>query len=226
MEGQGRVVELKFLQRRAKVFVVISGDRVDGRENHLLRLFEARQSHRAGIILAGDGVARLGIGECFHAGNQIADLSGGQAVALRAGEEILADLLHFVLRIVVHEDNGVAGPHRAVDNAHGNDRAPVGIIVRVKDQGLQRRVRVAFRRWQMLDNRLQYFLHAEAGLGRAFLHCLQAQAKVMADFFGHLLRLGSRQINLVDHRNDLQIVLHCQIEVGQGLRFHALSCIN
>ena len=40
------------------------------------------------------------------------------------------------------------------------------------------------------------------------------------------LRIGGRQIDLVHHRQDLQIVLHGQVGVGQSLGLHALGGIH
>ena len=41
-----------------------------------------------------------------------------------------------------------------------------------------------------------------------------------------MLRVGTRQINFVDNRDNLQIVIQRQIHVGQSLRFNALSSVD
>ena len=45
-------------------------------------------------------------------------------------------------------------------------------------------------------------------------------------FLRHLIRLRARQINLIDHRQDLQIVVQRQIDISQSLGFHALGRID
>ncbi len=39
-------------------------------------------------------------------------------------------------------------------------------------------------------------------------------------------RLGARQIDLVDHRQDFEIVIQRHVNVGDGLRFHALGGVD
>jgi hypothetical protein len=46
------------------------------------------------------------------------------------------------------------------------------------------------------------------------------------DLFADPLRIGAGQVDLVEHRNDLQIVLQRQIHVGQGLGLHPLAGIH
>jgi hypothetical protein len=48
------------------------------------------------------------------------------------------------------------------------------------------------------------------------------EADDLLDLPPRLLGLGAGQIDLVNHRNDLEIVLDRQICVRQRLRFHAL----
>ena len=46
------------------------------------------------------------------------------------------------------------------------------------------------------------------------------------DFFADPIRIGSWEIDLVEDRNDLEIVFKGEIHVGQGLGFHALAGIH
>ena len=40
------------------------------------------------------------------------------------------------------------------------------------------------------------------------------------------LDVGARQVDLVDHRHDLKPVIQRHVDVGQGLRFHALAGVD
>ena len=55
---------------------------------------------------------------------------------------------------------------------------------------------------------------------------LRVEADHGFDLLANALRLGRRQIDLVDHRNDFQVVMQRQIGIGQRLRFHALRCVH
>ena len=48
----------------------------------------------------------------------------------------------------------------------------------------------------------------------------------LLDLLANFLGLSRRQIDLVDHRNDFEIVMQRQIGVGQRLRFHALRRVH
>ena len=43
------------------------------------------------------------------------------------------------------------------------------------------------------------------------------------DLLANALRIGRRQIDLVDDGNNFQVVIQRQVHIGQGLRFHALA---
>ena len=48
----------------------------------------------------------------------------------------------------------------------------------------------------------------------------------MLDLFANAVRLGRRQIDFVDHRNDFEIVVQRQVGIGQRLRLHALRGVH
>ena len=48
----------------------------------------------------------------------------------------------------------------------------------------------------------------------------------MLDLLANALRLGRRQVDLVDHRNNFEIVMQRQVRIGQRLRFHALRGVH
>ena len=55
---------------------------------------------------------------------------------------------------------------------------------------------------------------------------LRVQPDHLLDLLADALRLGRRQIDLVDDRNDFQVVMQRQVGVGQRLRLHALRRIH
>ena len=54
----------------------------------------------------------------------------------------------------------------------------------------------------------------------------RVQADHGFDLLANALRLGGRQIDLVDDRNDFQVVVQRQVGIGQRLRLHALRGIH
>ena len=87
-------------------------------------------------------------------------------------------------------------------------------------------VGVALRRRDALDHRLQHRRHALAGLGRDLQDVGTRAADDAGDLVGPLLRLGAGQVDLVEHRDDLQVVLERKESVGQSLRLHPLRGVD
>ena len=73
---------------------------------------------------------------------------------------------------------------------------------------------------------VQEFGDAGAGLAGNPQDVVRRAAENVGDLRGVPLRVGSRQIDLVQHRDDRQIVLERQIQIGQRLRFDALGGVD
>ena len=63
-------------------------------------------------------------------------------------------------------------------------------------------------------------------LALARMHSLFSMIEQFLDFAHDALRIGRRQVDLIDDRNDRQIVLQRQVVVGQRLSFDALRRID
>ncbi len=112
-----------------------------------------------------------------------------------------------------------------VDDAHVTDDAAVRIELRVEHERAQM-VAMALRRRNALDDRLENVFDADA-LFRARENALALlHDEQLFDFAHHALGIGGGQIDLVDHRNDRQIVFERQMVVRQRLRFDALRRVD
>ena len=72
----------------------------------------------------------------------------------------------------------------------------------------------------------QHLVHADALLGAHQQRARGVQADHGFDLLADALRLGGGQIDLVDDRNDLQVVVQRQVSIGQRLRLHALRRVH
>ena len=52
------------------------------------------------------------------------------------------------------------------------------------------------------------------------------EPQLVVDLVFHPLDIGRRQVDLVDHGDDDEIVLHGGVEVGECLRLHALGRVH
>jgi len=68
--------------------------------------------------------------------------------------------------------------------------------------------------------------HANARLGRNLENLLALDADQIDNLLRHPLDIRRRQVDFIDHRNDLQPRFDCQVQVGDGLRLDALRGID
>ena len=177
-------------------------------------------------FVSGDRVADLRVAHLLDVRDDEPHFAGRQlGDGLRLGRKD-AHLLRFVVLPFGHQPDLRAGLQRAVDHAHDDDDAAIGVVPRVEDQRLQRRLRVSRRRRQTRDHRLQHVRNADALFGAGQDRGRGVQPDDLLNLPARLFRLRAGQIDLVDDGNDLEAVLDRQIRVGQRLRFHALRRVD
>ena len=96
----------------------------------------------------------------------------------------------------------------------------------IEDKRLERRRGRTFGRRDPGHDRLQDLLDAHSVAGRDEEAVLTGQADELLDLLSHDLGLGRGQVDLVDDGHDLEVVVDRLVDVGQGLRLHALGGIN
>ena len=78
----------------------------------------------------------------------------------------------------------------------------------------------------MVDNVLQHRRNIDAHFGGDLRSVHGGQADDILDFLLDARRVGRGQVDLVEHRADLQVVFQSQVGVGQGLGFHPLGGVH
>ena len=172
------------------------------------------------------GVADAAVADGLDAGDDVADFAGQQ----------LVHRLHARLRRCRPGDiERLAGRHHldlrprldlAVHDADIGDDAQIGVEVAVKDERAQGLVRVAVGRRDVVDDGFQDLVRADALLWRGADGLGGVNRQHFFDLLGHAVRLGGGQVDLVDDRDDLQIAVHRQVDVGERLRFDALGGVH
>ena len=118
------------------------------------------------------------------------------------------------------------GAQGAVDDPDGAHHAAVLVVGRVEDERPQRRVGVALRRRDALDDGVEQLGHALARLGRDAQDRLGREAEDALDLERVALRVGGRQVDLVEDGDDLEVVLDGLVAVGQRLGLDALGGVD
>ena len=226
MKGQGSIVEFQFLKGAGQIFVLVGGDGVERRKHDLLHFLEPGQRGRAWAVLVGDGVARAGIGDGLNAGNDVTDLARGQLRLRFTTQAKDAQFLDAIFCPIGHKYDLVTGLDRSIDDPNRDNCTAVRIIISVKDKRFKRFGRISLGRRQQSHHSIEQFLHTLPGFSGTHLDGCTIQTEIFFDLSRHPFRFSCRQVDFVDDRNDLQIVFHGQIQVGQGLRLNPLGCID
>jgi len=174
----------------------------------------------------GDGIPDPGILHHFDAGDDESDLSGSQFRHLHRMGGKDTDLDHLVGFAAGHEANFLALFQHPVKNPHQDHHALVRIIPGVENQCFQGCGGIPPGSGDLFDHRFEDVVNADSLLG-AGQHCIRGiQADDFLDLFADALRFGAGQIDLVENRKNLQVVVDGQVDVGQGLSFHPLGGID
>ena len=138
----------------------------------------------------------------------------------------MAHLHQLELGAGAHQADGVAGLDGALKDAHIDDDTLVAVVDGVKDQRLQRFVRVAGRGGNVLDHTFQHVLDADAQLGGHPGRLHAGQADNILHLLGHGVGVGAGQVDLVQDGHHFQVVVQRQVAVGQRLGLHALAGVH
>ena len=87
-------------------------------------------------------------------------------------------------------------------------------------------MRVTVRRRDPLDQLVQHLGDALAGLGTDPPHVLGRLSEQLGDLLRDALRLGARQVHLVQAGDQLEPGLDREVGVRDGLRLHALRSVD
>ena len=217
---------MQLVEGVAEVLVVLVVDGEQARVDHGLGLAIARQRLGAGIRRPGEGVAHAhGLGvlqTCDH----IADLADGQRIDRGLGGTLDAHAVDQKVALSLHHAQGIALFDGTVKDAHRSDDAAVLIEVRVQNKCLERGICIALGRRDQKDNGLQQVMDALAGLARHAYGIVGRNCQVVLNLGLNLVGVCRRQIDLVDSRHDVQIGIHGERSVGDGLSLDALRGVD
>ena len=107
-----------------------------------------------------------------------------------------------------------------------HDDAQVGVVPAVDEQRLERRRRIALGRRQPVHDRFQHLGDVLTGLRRDENRVGGVEPDHVLDLLLDLVGLGGRQIDLVEHRHDLVVVVDRLVDVGERLRLDALAGVD
>src|SRR5262249_47939779 len=125
-----------------------------------------------------------------------------------------------------HHADALVFLQRAVDDTHQHHDAEIEVVPAIDQQRLEGGIAVAPGGWQAGNDRLQDSLDVEARLGRDQNRIRGIEADHVLDLLPDLVGLGGRQIDLVEDRHDLMVVVERLVDVRQRLCLDALARVH
>ena len=125
-----------------------------------------------------------------------------------------------------HELDGLGGAERARGQPDVDDHALVRVVMAVEDQALDGRVRVALRRRDARDDRLEDVDDAGAVLGARQDHLLARDREDVLELVHDRVGVRRGQVDLVEDRDEGEVLLQREVDVGERLRLDALGRVD
>ena len=224
---EAAVVELQLVQGVAEVFELVGVDGVEPGEDERFGRFVVADGFGGRVLGVGHGVADADGTDVLEAQHDDADLpaldGGGLLAAQGMGVHQVED---FMALVVAHKLHQLPLRHFAVEDAHQRQGPEVGVEPGVVDDRLGRRGRVAHGSGNAVDDGVEQVADADAGFGGDPQGVGGVDADAGLDLLGHLVRVGGGKVDLVDDRQQFEVVLHRQVDVGDGLRLDALGSVD
>lgn len=173
-----------------------------------------------------DGVADFGVADGLDVSEHETDLARGKFLAGCCLGRLVAEAFDLKLLAVRPKADLLSQPDAAVEYAHQDDDAAVAVEPGVEDQGAQRRIDVALGGRHQVDDGFEDLVDACPLFGAGQHGARGVQADHGLDLLANAIGLGRGEIDLVDDRNDFEIVVQCKVGIGEGLGFYALAGVH
>ena len=150
----------------------------------------------------------------LDAGDEVSNLPHRQPFSRHHFWGYDADLKHLVGCTGAHHKNLLTVTQGTVDHTDIRDDTSVSVVNRVENEGPSRRGSHPLGGWHLSDDGVEQIADTITSLRRDSQHLRLVAANDSGNLGGMAIRLGPRQVDLVEHWNDLQISLQSQIQVG------------
>ncbi|CAH0326311.1 hypothetical protein SRABI128_05263 [Microbacterium sp. Bi128] len=173
-----------------------------------------------------DRVADLGLPDVFHARDEVAHLANAETPRGHGLGARHAYLEQLVRRGRRHHLDALARRQRSVDHADVGHHTAVSVVHGVEDHRARRGVGLSDRGGDLLDDAVEELFDAGARFAADAQHVGGVPADEAGQLGGVLVGIGGGKVDLVQDRDDLQVVLEREVEVRERLGFDALRGVD
>jgi hypothetical protein len=135
-------------------------------------------------------------------------------------------LLDFVLLARVHQADALPRPDGAVGHPAEHHHPSIGVVLGVEDERLERGLGIPLGRRELVDDGLEQLVDSRSQLGGDRDRLEGIEPEVGVDLFSNPIDVRRGEVDLVDDREQGELVLHGHVEVGESLGFDALGRID
>ena len=225
--GKARIIQAQFAHRSAQLFEIAGVHWEQAAKDYWLDVLIAWQRVFGAGFIGCDRIPDRAIRDFLDRGYEEANLAWAQLIHIGWLGFKHANPVDIIGRAgFQHADLHFLFQH-AIMHANDHHNPEIRIIIRVYQGGLKRRISFAVpRRWKAFDNRFKHILNAEAGLGRNLNRVRGIEADNVLNLCLDRVRIGGGQVDLVQDRNDLMVLIDGLVHICQRLRLNALARIH
>ncbi len=223
---QRGIVQLQLFKRIAQSIILVRFHWEQTGKDLRLHFLESRQRVFCRFACKRNSVADTGVLQFLDTSNDEADLSCSQRFTCLRFWRKDANALSQMLRAGCHQQNLFLWTQGPVNDAHQHHNTDIIVEPGIDDQRLQRRLGVPLRRRHLGNHGFEHFTYAQASLGRAMHRVRSIDADHLLDLANRIIRVRRRQIDLVQHRHDLDTEFNRGVAVRHGLCLDALRRID
>ena len=136
------------------------------------------------------------------------------------------DLIGIILHARIKELHEIALTDYTVHNLEVGNNAPERVKYRIENQSLKRSLLIPLGMRNTFYDGIKHLPDTLARLTGCTQDILALATNQVDNLIFHLIRHGRGHVNLIDDRNNLQIMVDSHIKIGDGLCLHALRGID
>ena len=208
LKEQRSIIELKFLEGITQIVIARTIRRIETTVNHRRYFLVTRKRALTRSVGIRDRISDSRILHILDARGDISYHSGGELLTrdkLTCAE--VSNLYNLFLCSGCHHADLRSLLYGTLADTAENDNALVRIVQGVKDQRLKRSLRIAVRSRNLVNDRLKHILDIETGLCGNARCIVRLKTNHIFNLICDPVWARTRKIDLVDNREDFQIMI-------------------
>ena len=226
LKKQWCIIELKLLQRITEITILRTICRIQTTVYHRLYFLIARKCLSTWSLIISNGITHTGITKIFNACCNISNHTGSQLIT--RNKLSCAKISYFnnlCRKSGCHHTDLCAFLYASVHNTTEYNNALISVINRIKDQRLQRCIYIPARCRNLCHDLLKHFTDIQTGLRRNPRCILCLKSDHIFDLTDNTIRIRTWQVDLIDDRKDIQVMIQRKIYIRKCLCFDSLCRI-